>query len=85
MPAPETNECLHCEINDVVTAFLQRQQKTGETVEAHDMISMMAECLVDMILQQEEDHQAELLAQAVGSLGDLYLKKRDESERDTTH
>jgi hypothetical protein len=84
MPASETSDCLHCQINDVVVAFLEQQQKSGEMVEAHDIISMMAECIVDMILQQEDSHQAELLAQAMGSLGDLYLKKRDEP-RDTTH
>jgi hypothetical protein len=36
----------------------------------------MAQSLVDIVMQQEEKHQAPLLAQTIASLGDEYLQRR---------
>lgn len=67
--------CLHCQINEVVMQFLEEAVKSGGTVDAADVTSMMAESIVDVILQQEGAQQANLLAATVASLGDLFLRK----------
>jgi len=65
------DDCLHCEINDVVMRFVEKALKEGTNVDVVDVISMMAESIVDVILQQEDVQQANLLAEAMRSLGHL--------------
>ena len=63
-------------INDVVVKYLERKLQTEEPVDAANMAHEMAQSIVDMIMEQEERHQAPLLASTIASLGDEYLQRR---------
>ena len=79
-------DCLHCEINDLVTQYIEEASRSGTAVQIGEIMSMMVESLVDLILQQEESQQANLLAAAVGALGDLFLQKSGpEGDSTATH
>jgi hypothetical protein len=67
---------LRDQINDLVVAFLREKLRTGEVVNTPDMAGEMAKSIVDMILQQDEDDQAPLLAGTIATLGEFYLRER---------
>jgi hypothetical protein len=52
-----------------------RLQK-GEPVDVAFMAREISQCLIDMVMEQEEKHQSLLLAHIVGHLGDEYLERR---------
>ena len=54
--------------------YLQDKMASGETIDVAEMAHEMAQSLVDIIMEQEKEHQAPLLASAVASLGDEYLE-----------
>ena len=62
-------------INEVVMGYLQDKMASGETIDVAEMAHEMAQSLVDIIMEQEKEHQAPLLASAVASLGDEYLQR----------
>jgi hypothetical protein len=64
------SDCLHCDINDLVTKYVER----GET-DASELAARMAESLVDFILMAPESDRAALLADVIAVLGQLYLEK----------
>ena len=45
------------------------------------MAHEMTQCLVDMIMEQDEHHHAQLLALMILSLGDEYLQRTGIGER----
>jgi len=49
---------------------------TGEKIDVAAMTFEIAQCLVDVIMEQEEDGQGTLLAYALTSLGEEYLQRR---------
>ena len=71
MPKP-----LREEINDAVVRYLEHKLQTGDTVNVPDMAVQMAQCLVDMVMEQSEEQQAPLLAQIITTLGDEDLHRR---------
>jgi metal-sulfur cluster biosynthetic enzyme len=78
------SDCLHCEINEVLARYIEDAVKDGKTVNAVDVASMMSESIVDMILQQQEEQRDLLLAEAMRSLGHLYLEKSGALEGEST-
>ena len=78
------SDCLHCEINDVVVDYVEQALKRDSQVNVVDVISMMAESIVDVILQQEDVQQGNLLAEAMRSLGHLFLEKSGAIEGEST-
>jgi DNA-binding protein Fis len=64
------------QINDTVVAYLQDKLKSGEGIDVAEMAHAMSQSLVDMIMEQDEEHQAPLLASIIISLGDEYLQRR---------
>ena len=62
-------------INEVVVNYLQGKIASGEPIDVAEMAHEMAQSLVDMIMEQEKEHQAPLLASAMASLGDEYLQR----------
>ena len=70
MPKP-----LREEINEVVVKYLQRQLQADEAVDVAYMAREMAQSLVDMFMEQEEQQQAPLLAQVIVTVGDEYLQR----------
>ena len=62
-------------INEVVMDYLQDRMASGETIDVAEMAHEMAQSLVDMIVEQEKEHQAPLLASMIVSLGDEYLHR----------
>jgi hypothetical protein len=77
-------DCLHCEINDVVMRFVEKALKDDTNVNVVEVMSMMAESIVDVILQQEDVQQGNLLAEAMRSLGHLFLEKSGAIEGEST-
>ena len=60
-------------INEAVVGHLKDKLETGEGIDVAEMAHELTQSLVDMIMEQEEEHQAPLLASIVVSLGDEYL------------
>jgi DNA-binding protein Fis len=63
-------------INDVVVKYLKHKLQTGEPVNVAAVANEMARCIVDMIMVQQEQNQAALLATTIVTLGDEYLHRR---------
>ena len=66
-----SENCLHCEINDLVQEHVEGQEKVDLT----DLAARMAESVVDLILLAPEEEQAELLAFTIAQLGHVFLEK----------
>jgi hypothetical protein len=66
---------LRAEINKAVVKHLKERLETGEGVDVVEMAHAMSQSLVDMFMEQEERHQAPLLASIIVSLGDEYLQR----------
>ena len=66
----EAEECLHCEINDLVQDRLQR----GET-DYTKLTSMMVESLADLIVLAPESDHARLMADALAQFGHVMLER----------
>jgi hypothetical protein len=49
--------------------------ETGEAIDVIGMTHEMAQSLIDMIMEQDELHQAPLLASVIASVGDEYLQR----------
>jgi hypothetical protein len=81
VPEDETSSenCLHCEINDVVREHIEGQEK----VDIADLAARMAESLVELILLAREEEQGKLLAATIGHLGNAFLEKSEAIEGDS--
>ena len=64
------SDCLHCDINELVTTYAERPDS-----DASELAARMAESLVDLILMAPETDRAALLADVIAVLGQLYLEK----------
>jgi hypothetical protein len=62
-------------INKLVLSYLQKKLDTGQAIDVVEMTDEMAQSLIDMIMEQEQLHQAPLLASVIASLGDEYLQR----------
>ena len=62
-------------INDLVMKYLHHRLETGDAIDIAEMAHEMIQNLIDMIMEQETDHQAPLLAAAIVSLGDEFLQR----------
>jgi hypothetical protein len=74
-----SENCLHCEINDVVQEHIERQEK----VDIVDLAARMAESLVELILLAPEEEQGKLLAATIAHLGHVFLEKSGSIEGDS--
>lgn len=63
-------------INDAVVGQLKDKLETREDIDVVEMAYEITQSLVDMIMEQGQEHQAPLLASLVVSLGDEYLQRR---------
>ncbi len=66
-----SENCLHCEINDLVQEYIDGE----ENVDVAELAARMAESLVDLILLAPEEERANLLATTVAHLGHAFLEK----------
>jgi hypothetical protein len=64
------SDCLHCDINELVTKYAERADS-----DASELAARMAESMVDLILMAPETDRAALLADVMAVLGQLYLEK----------
>jgi DNA-binding protein Fis len=78
----ECDRSLREQVNDTVVRYLEHELQTGEPVNVAAMAQAMAQCIVDMIMEQREENQAPLLATAIVTLGDEYLQRRATERRD---
>jgi hypothetical protein len=63
-------------IHGLVLSYLEAQLATGEQVDVAEMTHEIAQSLVDVIMEQEEDGQGVLFAYVLTSLGEEYLQQR---------
>jgi hypothetical protein len=74
-----SENCLHCEINDVVREHIEGQEK----VDLANLAARMSESLVELILLAPEEEQGKLLAGAIAHLGNAFLEKSGAIEGDS--
>jgi hypothetical protein len=72
--------CLHCQINEVVREHIEG----NDPVNLPELVAMMGDSLVELIQLGPEDQWGNLLAQAIGHIGQVFLEKSG-VEGDTTH
>jgi hypothetical protein len=73
---------LRAGIQELVVDYLKAKLATGEQVDVAEMTYEIAQSLVDVIMEQEEDGQGVLFAYALTSLGEEYLQRRGVFETD---
>jgi hypothetical protein len=78
-----SENCLHCEINDVVREHIERQEK----VDIVELAARMTESLVELILLAPEEEHGKLLAATIAHLGHAFLERSGaiEENSDTAH
>ena len=77
------SDCLHCDINELVRARLER----SDVIDLPDLAGRMAESLVDLILLAPEAQQGQCSRKPSLTSGMLFLEKSGaiEGESDTEH
>ena len=73
--ADAPDECLHCDINDLV-----RERIEGGTADLAKLASMVAESLADIVLLASKEDRAALMADAIAHFGSMVLEKGAEIE-----
>jgi hypothetical protein len=71
---------LRLEIHDLVLNHLETKLATGEAIDVAEMTHEIAQSIVDVIMEQEEDGQSTLFAYALASLGEEFLQQRSALE-----
>jgi hypothetical protein len=72
--------CLHCEINEIVRLHIEGD----DPINLPDLVAKVGESLVELIMLGPEGEWANLLAEAIGQLGHMFLEKSG-AVRDTAH
>jgi hypothetical protein len=67
---------LRVSIHELVVDYLKVRLSTGEQIDVAEMTYEIAQSLVDIIVEQEEEGQGTLFAFALTSLGEEYLQRR---------
>jgi hypothetical protein len=67
-------------IHDLVMSYLQTRLAINEHVDVAEMTLEIAQCLVDVIMEQEQGCQGDLFAFALTSLAEEYLQRRGASD-----
>ena len=67
---------LRVAIHDLVVSYLLTRLATDEHVDVTELTLEIAQSLVDVIMEQEQDGQGALFAFALTSLGEEYLQRR---------
>ena len=67
---------LRAGIHKVITSYLRARIASGESIDVAEMTQEIAQSLVDVIMQQEEEGQGALFAFALTTLGEEYLQRR---------
>jgi hypothetical protein len=67
----ENEPCMHCDINDVVRKYLDR----NTTIDLSEFVGQMTDCLAELIPLAPEDQRANMFAEAMRGLGESYLVK----------
>jgi hypothetical protein len=70
-------ECLHCEINKLIDEFAATDPQPADLAE---MVAMVAQSLGELILATPADQHANLMAEALATLGATFLDKPDDRE-----
>jgi hypothetical protein len=76
-----SESCLHCQINEVVREHIEG----NDPVNLPELVAKMGESLVDLIQLGPEDQWGNLLAQAIGYIGQVFFEKSGAVEGDKTH
>ena len=63
-------------IHELVINHLKTKLASGEQIDVAEMTQEVAQSVVDVIMEQEEEGQGALFAFALTSLGEEYLQQR---------
>jgi hypothetical protein len=63
-------------IHNLVLSHLETKLAIGEAIDVAEMTQEIAQSIVDVIMDQEEEGQSPLFAYALTSLGEEYLQQR---------
>ena len=74
------SDCLHCDIGALVEEHLKQEHP-----DIAQMASMIAQSLAEFILHAPQHEQANLLADALTTLGASFLDKQDEERPHKPH
>ena len=69
-------DCLHCDIGELIDEHLKQEQP-----DLAQIASMIAQSLAEFILQAPQHEQANLMADALATLGATFLDKQSNEER----
>jgi len=69
-------DCLHCDIGELIDEHLKQEQP-----DLAQIASMIAQSLAEFILQAPQHEQANLMADALATLGATFLDKQSDEER----
>ena len=64
------------EINDLVFEFLEHEAHTGRSLDVVALTNDMAQSGIDVVMAQDEENQAPLLACIMTTLGNACLQRR---------
>jgi hypothetical protein len=67
----EMNDCLHCQISDLVNDYVAK----NESIDLVDVAAKVAESLAEVILLAPDEEQAALMAEVLRHLGHVFLEK----------
>jgi hypothetical protein len=73
--------CLHCQVNEVVREHIEGD----DPVNLPDLVANLGESLVELILLGPEDQWGNLLAEAIRTIGHVFLEKSGAVESETAH
>jgi hypothetical protein len=71
------SECLHCDINELVDKWLER-----DGASLAELAGRVAESLADMFLLAPPADQSKLMADVLANVGQMYLEKSGATEGD---
>jgi hypothetical protein len=74
------SDCLHCDIGELIDEHLKQEQ-----ADLAQMSSMIAQSLAEFILRAPQHEQANLMADALATLGATFLDKQDEERPHKPH
>lgn len=78
----EHQNCLHCQINELITKYLQRH----DVIDATEVMAKLAESMVDLILLSvPPEMHGKMLAHTLCQLGSMVLKKTPSTTEDRAH
>ena len=76
------SDCLHCDINEVISEHVRRAAKS---VDLAELATMIAQSLAEFIRSAPKHEQANLMADSLTALGATFLDTSEDADREQPH